>query len=60
MIYLLLYIDDMLIVCHDREEINHLKRLLSREFEMKELGEAKRILGMDIIRNRSKQSLFLT
>ncbi|KAH9658397.1 hypothetical protein KPL70_023479 [Citrus sinensis] len=60
MIYLLLYVDDMLIACHDMEEIDHLKKLLSREFEMKELGEAKRILGMDIIRNRSKKRLFLT
>ncbi|KAH9649072.1 hypothetical protein KPL70_025842 [Citrus sinensis] len=60
MIYFLLYVDDMLTVCHDREEINHLKKRLKREFEMKELGEAKRILGMDIIINRSKKSLFLT
>ncbi|KAH9779695.1 Integrase catalytic domain-containing protein [Citrus sinensis] len=60
MIYLLLYVDDMLSACHDMEEINHLKRLLSKEFEMKELGKAKRILGMDIIRNRSKKILFLT
>ncbi|KAK9229519.1 hypothetical protein WN944_022482 [Citrus x changshan-huyou] len=60
MIYLLLYVDDTLIACHDMEEINHLKKLLSRKFEMKELGEAKRILGMDIIRNKSKKSLFLT
>ncbi|KAH9656842.1 Integrase catalytic domain-containing protein [Citrus sinensis] len=44
----------------NREEINHLKKLLSREFEMKELREPKRILGMDIIRNKSKKSLFLT
>ena len=50
----------MLIICHDQEEINHLKKLLSREFEMKELEEAKRILGMDIIRNTSKKILFLT
>ena len=27
---------------------------------MKELGEAKRILGMDIIRDRSKKVVFLT
>ena len=59
-IYLLLYVDDMLIACHDKEEINHLKRLLSREFEMKELEKVKRILGMDIIKNRSKKILFLT
>lgn len=31
MIYLLLYIDDMLITCHDRDEISYLKGLLSSE-----------------------------
>ena len=44
MIYLLLYVDDMLIACYDREEIDHLKKLLSMEFEIKEPGEATRIL----------------
>lgn len=33
---------------------------LSAEFEMKELGDARRILGMDIKRNRLKGMLFLT
>ena len=45
MIYLLVHVDDMLITCHDKKENDHLKKLLSREFEMKELGEPKRILG---------------
>jgi len=34
--------------------------MLSAEFEMKELGKAKRILGMDINKNRSKGKLFLS
>lgn len=47
-IYLLLYVNDMLIVSKDMKQINHLKVLLSTEFEMKDMGEAKRILGMEI------------
>ncbi|RVW84134.1 Retrovirus-related Pol polyprotein from transposon TNT 1-94 [Vitis vinifera] len=44
-IYLLLYVDDMLIAAKNRAEINKLKQLLSSEFEMKDLGAAKKILG---------------
>ncbi|KAH9791940.1 CCHC-type domain-containing protein [Citrus sinensis] len=59
-IYLLLYIDDMLVACKDREEIDKLKVLLNSEFEMKDLGYAKKILGMEIRRNRSKGIMFLS
>ena len=45
-IYLLLYVDDMLIASRNQEEICRLKAQLSKEFEMKDLGEAKKILGM--------------
>jgi len=33
---------------------------LNDEFEMKDLGNAKRILGMDIMRDRNKGELFLS
>ena len=42
-IYLLLYVDDMLITAKDKEEIQR-KAQLSREFEMKDLGAGKKIL----------------
>ena len=32
-IILLLYVDDMLIVCHDKNDIQSLKRELSKSFE---------------------------
>ncbi|KAH9724032.1 hypothetical protein KPL70_007344 [Citrus sinensis] len=59
-IYLLLYVDDMLVACKSREEIEALKNLLSSEFEMKDLGSAKKILGMEIKRDRSKGIMFLS
>ncbi|KAH9716149.1 Integrase catalytic domain-containing protein [Citrus sinensis] len=59
-IYHLLYVDNMLVACKSREEITVLKNLLSFEFEMKDLGSAKKILGMEIKRDRSKGIIFLS
>jgi ATP-binding cassette subfamily B (MDR/TAP) protein 1 len=50
-IILLLYVDDMLVAGANLEEINNLKKQLSSEFEMKDLGAAKQILGMRISRD---------
>lgn len=43
-IYLLLYVDDMLLACHDKIEIEFVKSKLKSEFEMKDLEQARRIL----------------
>ena len=59
-IYLLLYVDDMLIASKSQIEIEKLKTQLNREFEMKDLGEAKKILGMEISRDRKLGRLCLT
>nr|GEU44787.1 putative retrotransposon [Tanacetum cinerariifolium] len=47
--------DDMLIACKSKGEIGSTKSLLKKEFGMKELGEAKKILGMEIVRDRSRK-----
>ena len=59
-IYLLLYVNDMLIATSNMEEIVRLKEQLGSAFEMKDLGAAKRILGMEISRDRPNQKLFLS
>lgn len=51
-IHLLLYVDDMLLIGKNKGEIEELKRKLIAEFEMNDLGSAKKILGIDIFRNR--------
>ena len=60
MIYLLLYVDDMLIAAKDMKEIQKLKDQLKAEFEMKDLGAAKKILGMEIVRDRKSRVLHLS
>ncbi|WVZ54400.1 hypothetical protein U9M48_005204 [Paspalum notatum var. saurae] len=59
-IYLLLYVDDMLIAAKEKSEIAKLKAQLNKEFEMKDLGAAKKILGMEIIRDRKSGLLYLS
>jgi len=50
-VYLLLYIDDMLIASKGKSLISKLKSQLSREFEIKDLGAIKKIVGMKIQRD---------
>nr|CBG76256.1 OO_Ba0005L10-OO_Ba0081K17.7 [Oryza officinalis] len=59
-IYLLLYVDDMLIAAKDKSEIAKLKAQLSSEFEMKDFGAAKKILGMKITRERQSGKLYIS
>jgi len=58
--FLLFYIDDMLIVVKSMSEVNKLKTLLSREFNMKDFGTAKKILVIDIHRDRATWRLWLS
>ena len=59
-IILLLYFDDMLIVGQDVFIIQKLKMELSKTFYMKDLGSAKCILGMEILRDRKASKLWLS
>jgi len=58
-IYLVLYVDDMLLVGNDKEIIQDLKTQMSSKFDMKDLGVAKYILVMGIKRDRAKRKLWL-
>jgi len=59
-IYLLLYVDDMLIASKYRSAIDKLKKDLSSEFEMKDLGKAKKVLDMEIERDRRSGKVSMT
>ena len=50
----------MLIASKNRDEIERLKKQLASEFEMKDLGDAQRILGMEIRRDKKNGSVWLT
>lgn len=59
-VYLLLYVDDMLLISSSATKISELKKMLSKEFDMKDLGDSSRVLGIDIIRDRKRGVLALS
>jgi len=50
----------MLIASQNKDQIQKLKESLNREFEMKDLGPARKILGMEITRDREQGTLELS
>ena len=52
-LYLVIYVDDILIAGNSNAAIKGLKRRLSTEFEMKDLNEVQCFLGLNISRNRA-------
>ena len=50
----------MLIAAKSQFEIDRLKAHMSKEFEMKDMGEDKKILGMEISRDRERGKLWLS
>ena len=59
-IILLLYVDGMLVTRSNMKDINMLKKKLVNSFVMKDLGAAKKILGMRITRERKNHKLTLS
>ncbi|KAL0451357.1 UNVERIFIED_CONTAM: Retrovirus-related Pol polyprotein from transposon TNT 1-94 [Sesamum latifolium] len=58
--FLVLYVDDILLIRNDVKTLGDTKARLSTQFSMKDLGEASYILGIKIIRDRSKRMLGMT
>ncbi|KAL0435944.1 UNVERIFIED_CONTAM: Retrovirus-related Pol polyprotein from transposon TNT 1-94 [Sesamum radiatum] len=58
-IFLVLYVDDMLIASPSLTLITKLQNSLCKTFEMKDLGNAKKILGMTIERDRKNFTISL-
>ena len=56
-LFLTLYVDDILLAGNNLEMIEAIKRWLSSVFEMKDMGEARYVLGVEIVRNHPKETL---
>ena len=59
-VFLVLYVDDILLISNDVATLQEIKVWLSSQFTMKDLGEASYILGMKIYRDRSRRLLGLS
>ncbi|GJW94904.1 retrotransposon protein, putative, ty1-copia subclass [Tanacetum coccineum] len=58
--FLVLYVDDMLLIGNSVTMLEEVKSWLCKCFSMKNLGEATYILGIKIIRDRSKRLIALS
>ncbi|CAM8994640.1 unnamed protein product [Rhodiola kirilowii] len=58
--FVLLYVDDMLIISDSRLVVNSIKSDIKKHFDMKDMGEAQRILGVKITRDRNKRVMYLS
>jgi len=59
-IFLFLYVDDILLVANDLGLLSETKKFLSNNFEMKDMGEAGCVIGIEIFRDRSQGLLGLS
>ena len=59
-VFLILYVDDILLIGNDVPMLETVKTSLKNSFSMKDLGEAAYILGIKIYRDRSKRLIGLS
>ena len=59
-IILVLYMDDILLASSDINLLHETKSMLSKSFDMKDLGDASYVLGIEIHRDRSRHLLGLS
>ena len=60
MVFLVLYVDDILLIGNYVETLSNVKKWLAEQFQMKDLGEASYILEIQIIRDRKNKLLALS
>ena len=60
MIFLILYVDDILLIGNDFEMLSKVKIQLTTQFQMKDLGEAQYVIGIKIIRDKKNKIIALS
>ena len=60
MVFLVLYVDDILLIGNDVETLSNVKKGLVEQFQMKNLGEASYIIGIQIIKCLKNKLLALS
>jgi hypothetical protein len=55
--FIVVYVDDLILVCNDQNKLLQIKEKLNQKFEMKNLGELHFFLGMKVKRNHDERLL---
>ena len=59
-IFLILYVDDILLATNDMSILLDTKKFLAKHFDMKDLGDASFVLGIEICQDHSRHILGLS
>jgi len=57
--FIVVYVDDFILVCNNQNKLLQIKEELSQKFEMKDLGELHFFLGMEVERNRDERLFYI-
>ncbi len=57
--FIVIYIDDLILVCNNKVNLLEVKEKLSRKFEMKDLGDLHFFLGIEVERNHAQCLLYI-
>ena len=49
LVVIVIYVDDLIVTRSSHDEIEHVKKVLGAEFDMKDLGELKYFLGIEVV-----------
>ncbi|KAK1569067.1 hypothetical protein Q3G72_032160 [Acer saccharum] len=60
LVFLILYVDDILLIRNDVGVLTSVKEWLAKQFDMKDLGEASFILGIQVIWDRKNKTIALS
>jgi len=55
--FIVIYVDDLILVCNNKDKLLQVKEKNSRKFEIKDFGDLHFFLGMEVERDRAQQSL---
>ena len=58
--FLVLYVDDILLATNDKGMLHEVKQFISKNFDMKDMGEASYVIGIKIHRDRPRGVLGLS
>lgn len=59
MVYVAIYVDDVLVFSNDKEATQRIKNVLSSKFKMKDMGSVSSVLGMRVQRDEVKKLIKL-
>jgi len=49
---ILMYVDDIILAGNDKEEIDRIKQALTKTFKIKDLGDLRYFLGLDVAKSK--------